>query len=291
MSDPHARGGRLRVGCAVAAVLTGAILLAAGVSVAIALRQIRTEKPELRAVEQPLSGARPVRVVLDVAVARVVIGPAPAGAPLGVAASYDRGLYRLEASPAAAGSTYRIAFGPAGSETLALLRVKLGADPPLLRIELPRDVPLELEGSIRGSYAAVELGGLRLESSEFGVTGGALSMSFGEPLAAPMDRLTLRGDRGSLEVTGLGNASPRRFGLRQHLGAVDLDLRGAWRTDSVLSIRTGLAGGSVWLPRDVRVEGLDDRIVAPGGREEAGTARPRLRFSVTSHAGRLVFVE
>ncbi len=60
-----------------------------------------------------------------------------------------------------------------------------------------------------------------------------------------------------MEITQLGNASPGRVVLAQRLGALDLDLRGAWRGDAEIRIETTLtAGGTIWLPRDVRIEGV-----------------------------------
>lgn len=300
---------RRRAGCWVLGAVLGLIGVTAAVTVAVAYRQMRAERRETRSTVQPLPEAPPsperageatdaaetpeaARIDLDLSVAQLIVVPAAAGEPIRVEADYDPRSYELDQTtegPTAGGWTYRIRFRPRGSSAMALLRLKLGDRPPSLRIGMPRDVPLTLEGHFEGAFAALELGGLWLETVDFEVDGGAVDLSLLEPLHAPMERFEVTGDKGSLEVTGLGNASPRTADFRQHLGQLDLDLRGAWTRDAEIRLGAYLAGGSVWLPTDVAVEGADELPIPrlPGTEELPG---PRLHLSTSEHAGRLVFV-
>lgn len=99
-----------------------------------------------------------------------------------------------------------------------------------------------------------------------------------------------RGNRGSLSVVGLGNASPRETRLFQHIGALDLDLRGAWSRDADVRVISGAAGGSLWLPDTVRIEGLDQQR---GIRLETDSESllPTLRLAITERMGRIIVVE
>jgi len=105
-----------------------------------------------------------------------------------------------------------------------------------------------------------------------------------------METLRIIGDRGSLSVVGLGNASPRETVLYQQIGAVDLDLRGAWVRDAEVQVSGGAAGGSLWLPDNVTVTGLDDRR-AIRAEEDPELPRSTLQLSVTEHLGRFIIME
>jgi hypothetical protein len=179
---------------------------------------------------------------------------------------------------------------PLGSKLMALLRIKLGGRLARLRIFLPRDVPLEIDGSLNRCFAVMELGGLSLSTTRFDVKEGALKVSFAEPLTTPMEKLSIFVDRGSLSVVGLGNANPRKSRFVQHLGAVDLDLRGAWYRDAEVRLVGGAAGGSLWLPDNVTVRGIDEhRGIHTVGDPEVPL--PTLDVSISETMGRFVVLD
>lgn len=308
--DPGDAGGEprrpLRMILALVAGVAAVLFVVGVVVTGIALQQIRSQRVEAREFVEPIPGrsspdrrqladgrVSPGRVRLEIAVAQLLVVPASAGEPIRFEADYDPREYVLEhamENRSEGGWSCRVRFVPAQSRAMALLRVKLGASLPRLRLTLPKDVALILEGTVDGGFAAMELGGLRIESTELHVSGGAASISFGEPLARPMDRFTLIGDKGSLEVTGLGNASPREALLEQRFGELDLDLRGAWLRDANIRIDAKLAGGSLWLPDDVVVEGIDPREMLPLAPVAEELPSPRLRLSITERGGRMVIV-
>lgn len=244
------------------------------------------------------SGASPpgaparLRVVLDISLADVVVMPAPAGQPARVDARFDPNRFELTQEAEKTGEaseTLRVTFGPIGSKALALLRLKLGGEISHLRIALPVDSVVELQGRFSGTYSAMELGGLALQTTDLNLDNGAVSLSFASPLQAPMEHMSIFGHRGSVEVTTLGNASPAEARFDQGVGALDLDLRGAWSRDAKIFIDGRIAGGSIWLPRNVAIEGLDPaRFRPPSELAEGG---PTLDLAVTSQLGQLIIVE
>ena len=157
----------------------------------------------------------------------------------------------------------------------------------MLRIALPRDVPLEVEGRLVRSFGALEFGGLTIRSADLNVKEGGLKVSFLEPLPKPMESLRILGDRGSMSIVGLGNASPRKTRLVQHIGAVDLDLRGNWTRDAEVTLIGGFAGGSLWLPSNVRVRGIDEHR---GIRleQDPEVPLPTLDLSISENMGRFI---
>jgi hypothetical protein len=282
------------------------VAVVVGATVVVALQQIRSEAPETRELTRDVpgpaggdpdpAGREPTagRIELEIVVADLVVVPAPPGDPIRLEADYDSRRYdlRQEVEDLPDGSwIYRLHFAPIGSRTMALFRMKLGSAPPKLRLALPRDVRFALGGLVDRSFAAMELGGMRIETTQLDVSGGAASLSFLVPLVEPMEHLSLIGNKGSVEVTGLGNASPRTPVLRQRLGELDVDLRGAWRRDSEVRIETRLAGGAVWLPQNVDVEGLERRLSSPRPAEAREIPVPTLQLSVEGDRGALIFVE
>jgi|GEM_PF-5222064 len=312
------RRGR-RTGCYVFLIALGVLLAGVLVLAGVAYWQNQRQEPEVRTVlprmsersqSPPEDGPEPAhpaeirrgRLEVDLSVAQLIVVPGQAGEPMRLDAEYDPHFYELvQTGGETLGGTseetsgepwsYHVHFAPTGSSVMALLRVKLGAQPPTVRLTLPRDVSVSLVGEVHSSFAALELGGLRVETIDLEVSGGAVAVSFLTPLQEPMDDLSMVGDKGSVKVVGLGNASPRTAFFLQHLGELDLDLRGAWVRDAEIDARAYIAGGTVWLPRNVEIEGLDGRRsgLAPVTGDEI--PRPRLRVTPTEYGGRLVFID
>jgi len=309
-----------RIGCWTLAAVVALALIVAAALAGVAYLQIQDELRQTRTAVQEVPGAaslradspgEPVegqedargserpspargRIELEISVARLIVTPAETGESIRLDAEYDPRYYELDQGREELPGgdwTYRVRFGPAHSSLMALFRVKLGAEPPTVRLTLPPDVLLQVTGEVDGSFAALELGGLWLDEVDLEVDGGAIAVSLLEPLRAPMSSISLVGDKGSVKVVGLGNASPAEAFFEQHLGEIDLDLRGAWVRDAVIDVRAYLAGGSVWLPSDLPVEGLEGRLFRPGSPTADEVPKPRLRMSVTEHGGRVVFVD
>ena len=278
-----------KYGCIGALVVVGVLALSGLLMSWIAWRQIGTEAPQLESSEQSpfpdSSGPSRGRVTLDVEIANLIVLPAPAGAPIRLEADYDPARYRLEESfqpDTGDGFEYRLEFGPAGSEMWSLLRMKLGGVPPRLRIWLPCDVRIQLEGKIRRAIGTFELGGMSVETVKFRVESGAAAISVLAPTRQPMETFDLFCDKGSLKVGGLGNADPRVVDVRQHLGELDLDLRGAWSRGVEVNAGVYLAGGRLWLPDNVNLNGTDPATEVP---------LPIMNLEVVEKGGRLLIVD
>ena len=292
-------GSWLKYGCLTALGLGTIVLIVLAGAAGIAVRQNHSSTFEHQAlvhdIPEPLVAEgvpRSVRLRLEIHTAGVSVKPVDPGESIQIEADYDPRLYLLRQSSQRDGQVdvLTIELHPRGSTLMALLRAKVGGRPAMLRIAVPRDVPLEIEGGLDQSYVVMELGGLSLASTSLEVEDGGIKLSFAEPLPAPMETLRIIGNRGSLSIVGLGNASPRESVLYQHLGAVDLDLRGAWARDAQVRVIGGAAGGSLWLPDNVNITGLDDR---GGFRVEQDPELPRstVQLSVTEHLGRFIIME
>jgi hypothetical protein len=273
-------------------VLGAAALVAAGQNRAAVFEQQTVVQEIPEAVRAPDRAGRPMRLKLETHTAGVSVKPIAAGESIHIDADYDPRMFVMrQGSDSVDGvAVMTVELRPLGSKLMALLRAKLGGRLAMLRIALPRDVLLEIDGHLVRSFGAMELGGLSLVSTKVYVEEGGVKISFVEPLARPMEKLSVSSNRGSLSVVGLGNASPAETRLFQHIGAVDLDLRGAWVRDAEVRVIGGMAGGSLWLPDNARVVGLDDDRGIHAD-DDPELPQPTLNLSISEHMGRLIVMD
>lgn len=296
MPDDGASRSAWRTGCLVlggfAILLVAAIVSTLGVAVA----QNRAARGEPVVVELPLAEpvadvpAAAVIVEIDILVGEAIVLPA-VGDEIRIDADFDPAEYRLEQSSTEREGTivHRIALEPLGSATWALLRAKVGRELPILRVELPTELELALDVSVRRSYLTAEIGGLELREAAFLVESGGLKVTVTEPTVRPLERFSVESAKGAVEVALLGNASPRESSIRQRLGGIDLDLRGAWRQDARVGVEMRLTGGTLWLPRTVDVRGAD--AYRRFHRDSVEIPRPTLTLDLPDRSRSLIVID
>jgi hypothetical protein len=230
----------------------------------VADREVGTEARSAAA----RAAARPGRVVLEVAQTELHVNPAAAGEELAIRARFDRNAYELldEFEELPDGTwVYRLRYRRTITGLQALLQGLLqGGGDSRVEVFLPLDRPIALELAMRQGGAEVQLGGLWLTELVLDMGQGGMSVAVKEPLREPLERLTVQGRMGGVSLSRLGNASPRVLAVDWSMGGIDLDLRGAWRTDCHARIRARMGGVSVTIPED-----LDVREVRDGDGEAA----------------------
>jgi hypothetical protein len=296
------RRRRWRPGCLVAVAVLVVLLVVVAILLGVATKQNRSTKAEthhrnhstldLPAPDQQLPGAdTPLLLNLRVHTVALLLRPIEEGGQVTVEASYDPALYLFtqEMHDLPGCRELRIEMAPSGSTMMALLRAKLGGPMPTLHIGIPTDVALKIVGEGLRSFSLIELGGTAVESIDMNVTDGALKISVQTPLQRPMSSIELTGSKGAITTIGLGNASPRRTRITQDIGALDLDLRGAWVGDAQIDIIGTVAAGSVWLPSDVNLLGIEDPGIAPPATQSELTV-PTLDLNVDQRVGRILLI-
>lgn len=239
------------------------------------------------------AGGRPGRVVLVMRGAGFTLEPAAPGDGPGVEAHYDRTSYELTDSFTVqpdSSWTYRVTFRrtiPALQAALASLFS--GGDEPTVKVLLPRDVPFALEADVRQGGLEGELGGLWLTDADLRFKQGGFSLSVGEPLREPLERLAIQGSMGGCELRRLGNASPHSLDIDCRMGGADVDLRGDWRCDSDVRLAIHMGGMSVTVPDGVETEG----VLVDGGaglrESHPEVPLPVLRFTTEQGMGEIDF--
>jgi hypothetical protein len=228
------------------------------------------------------------RVFLDFTRTEFNVFPLRPGEEMRVEATYDKNSFELTESleqVEGEGWTYRVRFASSGSNMMALLKRLLGGTSPKVRVYLPTDVPIHLDLKLSEGGGTLDLAGMWLTELDVQMDKSGFDLSVDEPLRHPAERISLQGAMGGMNISRLGNASPRRLDVGLEMGGLSLDLRGQWLTDSDISISTSMGGTAVQLPRDVTIIGLDS-----GGLripKETEIPLPTLRFTTSVSNGEI----
>lgn len=283
------------------------VLVTCAVIFGIASSMARNEQIEQRVLTQPLpSGATSATesdptlepegpqvsaagtVILDLEGTFFQIEPAAPGEPMRVEAEFDANTYDLREHFREAlgdeGWIYEVEFGrPSRSYGVTLLKEVLTDSRPEVTIYLPRDVPFDLKFRIAQGGSELDLGGLALGTADLDFDQGGGSVEFSEPLAQPMDSLSVHFTQGGGAVDGIGNASPRRLVVGFSMGGGFVGLEGPWRNDAEISLRQRMGGMSVQLPSNVIVRGIPRPGFEPPS--DAEVPLPVLRIKTSKQYG------
>lgn len=115
------------------------------------------------------------------------------------------------------------------------------------------DVPLEMDIKTGAGQGDLDLTDLQLEKLDIDLGAGDFNVQFNEPNQAKMSRFTLDVGAASLEVTGIGNASPEKMIVQGGAGKITLDLTGDWANSADIEITSGVGQLELDLPDDVGV--------------------------------------
>ena len=239
--------------------------------------------------------SEPGRVVLDLKMGEfeVVAGDGPG--PIRIEGDFDTSIFEVV--------TEYERYGESGWIYTIRTRNKVGwyrmlfsdrRQTSFVRIILPRDVPLSLEGEVGMGEVRMDLGGLWLVDTDLSASMGEFTVDFDEPLLVPMNDFRVAAKMGDARVRNLGNASPSTVNVRHRMGAMSLDLVGAWKNDT--RVQGGISMGEfvVWVPDDVHVDVenmrqiLGDSSVADRSMlDEPDEDAPTLRLDLSGGMGSL----
>ncbi|MCX7681471.1 MAG: toast rack family protein [Anaerolineae bacterium] len=160
-------------------------------------------------------------------------------------------------------------------------------------------VPLAMDINVGAGRGDLDLSGLQLTELEVSLGAGNCDLRFNEVNRAALETFTLESGASRVEVSGIGNASPRRMSVRGGVGDIVLDFTGAWTETAEIDIAAGVGAITLRLPDNVGVkveaEGLSN-INAPGfhlrdGRyyvnDAFGEAEVELHIKITAGVGNI----
>ena len=238
------------------------------------------------------------KILLDLSMGEFIIQPGPPGSRIRIEADYDEASYELRESlepEGEAGWVYRVEFGSRISIIRRMFHFDFDEVRNRVRIFIPPGIPFALEGEVGVGESQFRLGGLWVTDVDLETGVGEHTFHFDEPVTQPMGRFRIEGSTGELQVSELGNASPREVELRQNIGSFVIDLRGEWKQDSVIEASHKIGEFSVRLPdEDVAVE-LDRSSISIGERDLSALERrapapegaPTLHLSLSTIIGEM----
>ncbi len=196
-----------------------------------------------------LTARAPGKVILELGQGEFYVLPADSGAGVSVQARFDRASHVLEDSLTVQPDgtwVYRVHYGSSISMVQAMFQQLLGGSTESrVEVRIPPDLPIELVLVGEQGGAQIDLGGLWLTAADLEFHMGGAEIDFSTPLHRPLERLDLRSSMGGLEVTGVGNASPRVLDVSSSMGGVAMDLAGAWAGDCRARFRVRMGGMAI----------------------------------------------
>jgi hypothetical protein len=165
------------------------------------------------------------------------------------------------------------------------------------------DVPIEMNVDVGAGDAEFDLSGLEIEQLDLDLGAGNIEIRFDEPNEADLGDLNLNAGATKLEMTGIGNAGPRRARIQGGVGDIDLGFAGEWTRSAEIDVVAGFGDLTLRLPDDVgvrvEVEGGLANVDASGLRRSGGAyvndlygeAEIELDVTVTAGVGQVTLIE
>jgi hypothetical protein len=206
---------------------------------------------------RPLRGERALRARVEFAAGTLILRPGPAGRLYQLALEYDAERFRPIGGYDAAAGEVRLGVEGIGGGGIRVDR--RSALPQTALVELAPAVDLALDVAIGAAEGSLELGGLRLAELDLKNGASRTTVSFSGPNPGSCAAASVSSGAGEVTVTGLGNSGCRQWRFDGGVGAVNIDLGGAWPADGRIALSMALGGVTLRAPR-----GLGLRVTMNG---------------------------
>lgn len=200
---------------------------------------------------RPLHNERQLRAVVEFGAGRLLIHAGPKDRLYGLALKYDAERFHPIGSYNAA--TAEVHLG-AANDGGGGIRVDLKkALPQVAVVEFPASVDLSLDVTVGAAEGTLNLGGLRIADLDLKAGASKTTVSFESANAGSCRTVQLTSGAGELSVRGAGNSGCRSWRFDGGVGAVTVDLAGAWPADARMVMNMALGGVTLQAPRDIGI--------------------------------------
>ena len=124
---------------------------------------------------------------------------------------------------------------------------------PSIDLELPPDIPMDLELLFIGGEAEVDLTGMPVERLALNIGASDTELRISSVNSERIDSARINVGVADFEAHGLGNLNAGHVSVKAGLGLVTLGLEGDWPEDAQLSIKMGLGGLRIFIPESLGV--------------------------------------
>lgn len=129
-------------------------------------------------------------------------------------------------------------------------------------VQLSPDVALALEASLGAVEGDIELGGLGLTDFRLSTGASRTTVSFSRPNRMRCTSALFLARATELSIERLGNSRCGRVVLKASMGAVSLDLSGAWQDGDSLDVTVTVGELTIHVPRTVGLRVRADKFLA-----------------------------
>jgi len=206
---------------------------------------------------RPLHGERELKAHIEFAAGKLLLGPGSSNQLYQMRLQYDAERFRPLGSYDAAAGQVRLGVESNGQGGIRIGRREALAQTATL--QFATSVALALDLSLGAAEGHLELGGYRV--TELNLKSGAsrLEVVFGSPNPGQCRSASVSAGAGELTIQNAGNSGCSRWDVSGGVGAVTMDLGGAWPTDAVLQLSMAVGGVTLQAPR-----GLGLRVTMSG---------------------------
>ncbi len=244
---------------------------------------------------RPLRNERQLRAVVEFGAGRLLVRPGPASRLYGMVLKYDAERFEPIGSYNPATAEVRLGVASHGGGGIRVNRER--ALPQVAVVEFPSAVDLSLDVTVGAAEGTLSLGGLRIASLDVKSGASRTVISFDSPNAVSCRTAQITSGAGELTIASAGNGGCRSWRFDGGVGAVTVDLDGAWPADAQMVMNTALGGVTLRAPKGlglrVRVMGFLTGFDAKGFTKDGktytsvnyGSARHKVDIEVTSALG------
>lgn len=230
---------------------------------------------------RPLRGEKQLRAVVDFAAGKLAVKPGPANRLYGLVLEYDAERFQPVGKYNVGGAEVRLGVESVGSGGIRIDRRK--ALPQTAMVEFSISVDLGLEVRMGAAEGRLDLGGLRISELTLNAGASRTTVSFDQPNGGSCRSASVAAGAGELEVTGVGNSGCRVWRFDGGVGAIRLDLSGAWPADWRMVFNLALGGVTLVAPKDL---GLRVRVTGfLSGFDGKGFTKDGKTWTSTNYAG------
>jgi hypothetical protein len=228
-----------------------------------------------------LGAGQAVKVILDLEEGAFEIVPGPASEGIQVKADYDEATYdlRQEYDAERDGTpVYRLRFKSKIHFMRRVMQDGQFSDEDLddnrLRVQLPRDTPMDLVLNISKSDTDIDLSGLQLREALSRFRMGEYRLEVNEPNPQPMGTFLVDANMGEVRLEGLSNLRAGRLVTQGMMGEMRVDLSEALRMDTELRVHMRLGEMRLRLPENANWEFARGGVQATLGEVSGTTQHP-----------------
>ncbi len=229
---------------------------------------------------RPLRGEHQLRAVIEFGAGRLLVRPGPADRLYGLALKYDAERFEPIGSYNPTAAEVRLGATSHGGGGIRVNRER--ALPQVAVVEFPASVDLTLDVAVGASDGTLSLGGLRIAALDLKSGASRTVVSFEAPNAGSCRTAQITSGAGELTITSAGNSGCRSWRFDGGVGAVTVDLDGAWPADARMEMNMALGGVKLLAPKDLGLRVTVSGFLA--GFDAKGFARSGKTYTSNNYA-------